>query len=45
VNGLKCLQRQQAAKGINGAYVFVNERGHPFGRMGIGRSRTGWRGR
>jgi integrase len=35
--GLKWLQRQQAAKGIKGAYVFVNERGHPFGRMGIGR--------
>ena len=37
VNGLKWLQRQQAAKGIKGANVFVNERGHPFGRMGIGR--------
>ena len=37
VNGLKWLQRQQEAKGIKGAYVFVNERGHPFGRMGIGR--------
>ena len=37
MNGLRWLQRQQAAKGIKGAYVFVNERGHPFGRMGIGR--------
>lgn len=39
VNGLKLLQRQQAAKGIKSAYVFVNERhgGQPFGRMGIGR--------
>jgi len=30
--GLKRLQREQEA-----AYVFVNERGLPFGRMGIGR--------
>ena len=37
VNGLKLLQRQQVAKGVKGAYVFVNERGQPFGRMGIGR--------
>ena len=37
VNALKLLQRQQAAKGIEGAYVSVNERGQPFGRMGIGR--------
>jgi site-specific recombinase XerD len=37
VNGLKLLQRQQETKGIKGAYVFVNERGQPFGRMGIGR--------
>ena len=37
VNGLKLLQRQQQAGGINGAYVFINERGQPFGRMGIGR--------
>ena len=26
-----------AAKGPRSGYVFVNERGHPFGRMGIGR--------
>ena len=26
-----------AAKGARSSYVFVNERGHPFGRMGIGR--------
>ena len=25
-----------AAKGARSGYVFVNERGHPFGRMGIG---------
>ena len=31
--GLKRLQRE----GIKSAYVFVNERGQPFGRMGIGR--------
>ena len=37
VNGLKLLQRQQVAKGVKGAYVFVNERGQPFGRMGIAR--------
>jgi site-specific recombinase XerD len=36
-NGLKLLQRQQQADGIRGAYVFINERGQPFGRMGIGR--------
>jgi site-specific recombinase XerD len=32
--GLKRLQREQESKA---AYVFVNERGQPFGRMGIGR--------
>jgi type 1 fimbriae regulatory protein FimB/type 1 fimbriae regulatory protein FimE len=37
VNGLKLLQRQQEAAGIKCADVFVNERGQPFGRMGIGR--------
>jgi len=31
--GLKRLQRE----GAKSAYVFVNERGQPFGRMGIGR--------
>jgi site-specific recombinase XerD len=36
VNGLKLLQRQRAGR-IKGAYVFINERGQPFGRMGIGR--------
>jgi len=35
--GLKLLRRQQAEKGITSAYVFVNERGEPFGRMGIAR--------
>jgi integrase len=35
VNDLKLLQRQQQAK--SGAYVFIDERGQPFGRMGIGR--------
>jgi len=34
VAGLKRLQRVQESKS---AYVFVNERGQPFGRMGIGR--------
>ena len=37
VNGLKLLRRQQAEKGAVSAYVLVNERGQPFGRMGIGR--------
>ncbi len=37
VNGFKLLQRQQQADGIMGAYVFINERGQPFGLMGIGR--------
>jgi type 1 fimbriae regulatory protein FimB/type 1 fimbriae regulatory protein FimE len=32
--GLKRLHREQEPKG---AYVFMNERGHPFGRMGIAR--------
>ena len=37
VNGLKLLHRQQQANGSKGAYVFINERGQPFGRMGIER--------
>jgi type 1 fimbriae regulatory protein FimB/type 1 fimbriae regulatory protein FimE len=35
--GLKALQRDYANRGIKSAYVFVNERGQPFGRMGIAR--------
>jgi integrase len=35
--GLKTLQRSYAAKSVKPAYVFVNERGQPFGRMGIAR--------
>ena len=31
------LWRTYAQKGIKSAYVFVNERNHPFGRMGIAR--------
>jgi site-specific recombinase XerD len=34
---LKALQRSHAKHGIKSAYVFVNERGQPFGRMGIAR--------
>ena len=34
VNGLKLLQRQQQADGIKGLYLFINERGQPFGRNG-----------
>jgi site-specific recombinase XerD len=37
VNGLKLLRRQQQANGTKGAYVFINERGQPFGRMGVAR--------
>jgi type 1 fimbriae regulatory protein FimB/type 1 fimbriae regulatory protein FimE len=35
--GIKLLRRQQEAKSIKSAYVFVNERGEPFRRMGIAR--------
>jgi len=35
--GLKALQGRYTLNGIKSTYVFVNERGHPFGRMGIGR--------
>ncbi len=35
--GLKALQRRYTLDGIKSAYVFVSGRGHPFGRMGIGR--------
>jgi type 1 fimbriae regulatory protein FimB/type 1 fimbriae regulatory protein FimE len=35
--GLKALQRDYAKRGIKSAYVFINERGQPFGRMGIAR--------
>ena len=31
------LWRANAANGIKSGYLFVNERGQPFGRMGIGR--------
>ncbi len=37
VNGLKLLHRQQSKNGTSSAYVLVNERSQPFGRMGIGR--------
>ena len=37
LTGLKALQRSYAAKCVKPAYVFVNERGLPFGRMGIAR--------
>jgi len=35
--GIKLLRRQQEAEGIKSAYLFVNERGEPFRRMGIAR--------
>jgi site-specific recombinase XerD len=34
---LKALQRSYGKQGIKSAYLFVNERGQPFGRMGIAR--------
>ncbi len=37
LSGLKRLKREQEADGNRASYVFVNERGQPFGRMGIGR--------
>jgi len=36
---LKALQRRHAKHGVKSAWVFVNERGQPFGRMGIARMR------
>ena len=40
---IKLLLRQQGSNGVQSAYVFVNERAQPFGRMGIARmmERTG----
>jgi site-specific recombinase XerD len=35
VNGLRALQRQQVADGIQSSFVFINERGRPFNRDGI----------
>jgi type 1 fimbriae regulatory protein FimB len=35
--GLKALQRLYAAQGQASSYVFTNERGQPFSRMGIAR--------
>jgi len=35
--GLKTLQRLQATMGATSQYLFLNERGQPFGRMGIAR--------
>lgn len=37
VTGLRALQRHYAARGIGSSYVFINERGQPFNRMGIAR--------
>jgi type 1 fimbriae regulatory protein FimB/type 1 fimbriae regulatory protein FimE len=34
---LRALQRNYWKRGVKSQYVFVNERGAPFGRMGIGR--------
>jgi hypothetical protein len=31
------LQRRYMLSGLKSPYVFVNEGGHPFGRMGVGR--------
>jgi site-specific recombinase XerD len=35
--GLRALQRHYAKRAVKSSYLFVNERGHPFGRMGIAR--------
>ena len=35
VAGLKRLARDQEAAGAKGSFVFLNERGQPFGRKGI----------
>jgi integrase len=35
VNGIRALQRQQVADGIQSSFVFINERGRPFDRDGI----------
>jgi site-specific recombinase XerD len=37
LSGLKRLKGEQETEGIASSYVFVNERGQPFGRMGIAR--------
>jgi len=37
LKGLKLLRKQQEASGTRSAYVFVNERGEPFRRMGVAR--------
>jgi site-specific recombinase XerD len=37
LTGLKRLKREQEADGNSASYVFVNERGQPFARMGIAR--------
>jgi site-specific recombinase XerD len=37
LTGLKRLKREQETDGNSSSYLFVNERGQPFGRMGIAR--------
>jgi site-specific recombinase XerD len=37
LKALRELWRANAKKGIKSDYVFLNERGQPFGRMGVGR--------
>jgi site-specific recombinase XerD len=37
IKALGELWRANAKKGIKSDYVFLNKRGQPFGRMGIGR--------
>jgi len=37
VIGLKRLQKDQEAAGLKSSFVFINERGQPFNRMGIAR--------
>jgi site-specific recombinase XerD len=37
ISSATSTRRWATAKGVKAGYVFVNERGAPFGRMGIGR--------
>src|SRR5262249_46225173 len=37
VAGLRALQRHYTARGVVSGYVFINERGQPFNRMGVAR--------
>jgi integrase len=40
--GLRVLQRHYSKQAVKSSYVFVNERGQPFGRMGRPLDRASW---